>query len=286
MTPPRDAVDALLEEIITLPSLPDVVQRVLELLDDPAATLTDIGRVVSTDPSIALKTLRLVNSAYYGLRNKVTAVETAVSLLGAKVIKNLVITATVFESFTKTTTLLLQHSVATGIAMGTIASLRRSPVPLDPSEAFVFGLLHDIGKIILDEFMPEEWKRADELSQTKNIPICEAEREIIGVDHAEIGARLAMKWKLADTLIAAISAHHNLTACRRPDLAPYAATLAAADYLVIAAGFGARPSSIAKVAPATWAKANLANADIPHMLDAFLDALSGMDELMQAVSGA
>ncbi len=284
MSESKEIVDGLLEEIITLPSLPDVVQRVSQLLDDPNAALADIGRVVATDPGIALKTLRLVNSAYYGLRNKVTAVEVAVSLLGARVIKNLVLTATVFESFQKTTGLLLRHSVATGIAMGALASARRGTLTMEPSEGFVFGLLHDVGKIILEEFLPNECKRAEALSESKGIPMWQAEREVFGTDHAEVGARLAIKWKLPDALAAAIGYHHSPSACVPPEYAEHAAMVAAADYMVIAAGLGAHAASVAQVSPETWELAGIAGPGVPPVFDAFLAGLPSLDELLQAAS--
>ena len=102
MSHPRN-IDHLLEEIVSLPSLPGIVMRVIDLLDRPGSSLEEVGHLISTDPGLALKTLRLANSAHYGVREKLTSVEHAVVYLGEKVIKNLVFAATVFDTLRKGT---------------------------------------------------------------------------------------------------------------------------------------------------------------------------------------
>ncbi|HOE66101.1 MAG TPA: HDOD domain-containing protein [Candidatus Hydrogenedentes bacterium] len=278
-------IETLLDGIITLPSLPHVVERVDELLGDPDRSLGEVGKVIATDPSIALKTLRLVNSAYYGLQNRVTSVEHAVALLGAKVIKNLVLTATVFDTFKTTTSQMLRHSVACGTAMGVLARRHAPPLSVTTEEAFVFGLLHDIGKIIIEEFLPQECAEARALCVAQRMPEYQAERIILGIDHAELGSRLAVKWKLPPAIIEAIAGHHDLAKCQDPSMLGFAATLCIADYICVASGFSASESAIALVPDSLWSAVSFTSLDLPDVLDAFFGSLSSLDELA-SVAGA
>jgi putative nucleotidyltransferase with HDIG domain len=279
---PRD-IDTLLDELITLPSLPTVVTRVTTLLDDPNASLADVGRAVGTDPSLALKTLRLVNSAFYGVREKVTSVEQAVPLLGAKVIQNLVLTATVFDSLASGADRLMHHSISVGVMMRVLAQEEYAG-GLTAEEAFVYGLLHDVGKIILEEYLPEDYAQVRQLCIDQSLPSHAGERAIIGVDHAEIGARLAERWKLSDELVDAIAGHHELPRCQNPDHRSLAGALSAADYICTAAGLGGEAAIHPAITPAAWAAAGITSADVPHVLESFFESLPAIGEMYEAAS--
>ncbi|HOD48813.1 MAG TPA: HDOD domain-containing protein [Candidatus Hydrogenedentes bacterium] len=283
MSAPRN-IDYLLEEIITLPSLPATVARILELLNDPDSSLSEVGKIVSGDPAIALKTLRLVNSAAYGLRGRVTSVEHAVTLLGAKVIQNLVLTATVLDTLSSGARLLFQHSIAAGVAARSIMRSHIFGNVLDPEEAFAYGLLHDIGKIILEDYMSDELVQAEDLSRVQGLPGHVAEREVIGVDHAEIGGRLAMNWRLPDSIAAAIMAHHDLARCKDDEYLPYAAMLNAADTICVAAGLPSYEGAVADDANGAWQVLGITSPQIPAILDDFFASIPEVEELTEAVS--
>lgn len=274
-------IDYLINEVITLPSLPSTVSRISDLLNDPNSPLSDVGKIIATDPAIALKTLRLVNSAYYGLATKVTSVEHAVVLLGVKVIKNLVFTATVFDSFKNSADILLRHSVATGMAMQILVESCGSVGAVDKEGAFVFGLLHDIGKIIFEEFLPDEFEEARCAARERGVPLYVTEREIIGVDHAEIGGRLAESWKLPPELINAIAGHHDLSQCRSDAMRPLAAMLSVADYICIDCGITGEPGAIAVVTDDIWKASGVTTKHAPHVMQKFFSGLPGIDEICQ-----
>lgn len=272
-------IDSLLDGIVTLPSLPASVAWITQLINSPHSNLSEVGQAIHTDPALALKTLRLVNSAYYGLTHKVTSVDHAVSLLGLKVIKNLVYTATVFDSFRKGTDELLRHSVSCGIAMKVLSEC----VPqagIDAEEAFIYGLVHDIGKIVLAEFLPEDVERASALCYARRIPGHLAEWEVIGTDHAEIGGRLALNWGLSRSLSSAIHSHHDLTRCTDAKSRPLAACIAVADYLCNVSGILASHESIPSIADDMWVAAGIANIHVPAIVDRFCASLSSVDELI------
>lgn len=250
-------IDELLSEVVSLPSLPTSVMRVGELVNDPDSSLKDLSAALSQDPSMSLKALRLVNSAYYGLRQEVSSVEHCVSLLGPKVIKNVVFTASVFESLQGGEEEHVRHSVACGDAMRQLARLglpKAFPFE-EPEEAFMYGLLHDIGKIVFQEHMPEAYDEVVQACINKPISWHEAEVDVIGVDHAEVGAALARSWKLSPAMCDAILGHHHLGRVESPEHRARAALLSIADGLCYQSGFPCHEAASARIPEACWAEA-------------------------------
>ena len=275
-------IDALLEEVVTLPSLPGTVAQLMKLVSDPQCSLSAVARAVAMDPGLAMKTLRLVNSAYYGVRQQIATIEHAVVLLGIRVIKNLAFTATVFDVMKGSPDAFLRHSVMCGLAMRVLAepSSKESFVEA-PEEALVYGLLHDVGKVILAQFLPEEHAQIAEISRTRNVRWHEAERQIIGVDHAELGARLAQQWKLPERLIEGIAGHHDLDQCTTPALKRTAAMLTVANYLCYACGVTSYEGCIGHVSDEAWAASQLTSAEVPLLLDRLFEELPLVGELIE-----
>ena len=273
----------VLEEVVTLPSLPNTIANITKLVNDPDCPLSQVARAISSDPSIAVKSLRLVNSAYYGLREKVNSVDHAVVLLGMKVVKNLVFTATVFDTLHSDEEALMRHSISCGVIMKILVesgAMKDCPIG-DPDEAFVFGLLHDVGKIIIGQFMTTESALISAASNDREIPWCEAEREILGFDHAEMGAQLALKWKLTDVLVGAIAGHHDISQCADPRHKGAAALLGIANYISYAAGFPAKNSVPPKLDPEAWTLTGLTTKDIRPILEKFFDSAGTIEELLR-----
>jgi putative nucleotidyltransferase with HDIG domain len=273
-------IEQILDEVVTLPSLPDTVVHLNQLLSDPNASMADVGKAISLDPSIALKTLRLVNSAYYGLGQEVKTVDHAVVMLGAKVIKNLVLTATVFDSFEGGVGRFLEHSIACGVAMKVLAA--HGPLKRDlgsPDEAFVYGLLHDIGKVILNQYMPEACADVERHVVERRVSWREAELAVIGVEHASLGGRLAQKWKLSKQIAAAIAYHHDVNACPA-EYQRLAGTLAVADHLVACAGYPSYTPVRLALPEEAWLASGLTIDAMPAVIGGFCAALNEITELM------
>ena len=280
MSEPHD-IDYLLEEVITLPSLPRTVARISDLVTDPECSLATVAKAISADPAIALKTLRLVNSAFYGLRSRVSTVEHAVVLLGLKVIRNLVFTATVFDTLKGGVDTLLKHSIGCGVAMRVLIDHAEDVAVESSEEAFIYGLLHDVGMIVLEQFMPKECELTGAVSRARKIPRFQAEREIIGVDHAMIGARLAQKWKLPDNIVCVVAGHHDLDQCAAPDMRPVAAALSVADYICAACTMPSYADAVVQVDESAWEASGLTGQAMPKILNAFFDSFPDIDELVQ-----
>lgn len=275
-------IDYYLDEVVTLPSLPTTVAHITQLVNDPNCSLSAVGKAISADPSITLKSLRLVNSAYYGLRQKVTSVDHAVVLLGMKVMKNLVFTATVFDTMQGGEEAMLRHSVTCGVVMRILAeSGAAKKIHFEePEEAFIYGLLHDVGKIIFNQFMPKEFTLVAEASAARKVPWAEAEREIVGTDHAEMGARLAQKWKLDEELADAIAGHHDLSRCANPEHKGMAALLSVADYICHAAGCAGQGTVAPALPPETWEATGLSSRDMIPLLTKLFESTNDIEELI------
>lgn len=273
-------IETLLDEVVTLPSLPDSVAKLTEMLNDPTCDMKSVAHVISSDPAIALKTLRLVNSAYYGLGQEVTSVEHATVLLGAKVLKNLAMTATAFDCMKTSATHFLQHSVACGIAMKSIvlSGCVKGFVGSE-DEAFTYGLIHDIGKVILEEYLPDECVEIENVVREENISWYQAERQVIGVDHAELGAMLAQKWKLTPAVINAIRGHHDLSACE-PQHHILAASLCIANQMCNLSGYYSHPSNRAEVPPEIYDVAGIDCDKLGKVTEQYFNMRASIDELL------
>ncbi|MDI6789477.1 MAG: HDOD domain-containing protein [Thermodesulfobacteriota bacterium] len=201
------------EQIEQLPPFPMVVNHILSMIEDPNATLADLSRVILNDPSLTGMILKAINSAYYGFNSKISTVSHAVSLLGFNEVKNLALSLPINDAlFAKTRSFglgqadLWVHSVGVGICGRMIGEKVRYPVP---EEAFVAGLLHDIGKNLLNDVFPERFDQALHRAEEQQRALVDIEQELLTISHATIGSWLAQHWKLPDTLTTAIQNHHQ-----------------------------------------------------------------------------
>lgn len=201
----------VISTIDDLPTLPVVITEVLALLDNPKSTARDINKVIKTDQSLTAKTLKLVNSAYYGFPRSIATVTDAVVILGFNTVKSLVLSATICKMFSGSSedfdrAKLWEHSIAVGFASRIIAKMIKYP---EEEEAFVAGLLHDIAKVIEDQYLHEEFIKAVKRSRDNKESLITAERDEIGMDHTIIGRRIADKWNLPVKVTKVIGYHHQ-----------------------------------------------------------------------------
>lgn len=215
MVSDQDKIWRLIDDLVTLPTLPTILLQINELVADQNSSAADVAGVIQTDVAIATKVLRLANSAYYGLRSKVSSVQHAIAMLGFNIIKNLAITATVFENFQEGGAhphfdheQFWRHCVATG----TLSRMLADRIGLSRKEieaAFICGLLHDVGKIILEQHLHDRFLEALDLTSTEHIPLVKAEQDLFDFTHAEVGALLAERWHLAPEIVTACQHHHQ-----------------------------------------------------------------------------
>ena len=182
-------------------------RKLCSLLQDDNCPTTEIAKLISSDPILAARILKLINSAFYGFPHRISTITQAVVLLGTNVIKGLVLSASILEKMTQSMAGLFEHSLACSIACAMIA--RRIGLS-DPEQAQIAGLLHDFGKVVLaSEFKPE-FNKVLALSREQNISFYEAEMIVFDqVSHCEIADCLFEKWKLPPRLRNSILYHHR-----------------------------------------------------------------------------
>ena len=201
--------------IDSMPSLSVTVSKIIEVTKNPQATAKDLNRVISLDPVLVGKVLKLINSAYYGLQNKVTSLVTAIIMLGMNTIKNLALSTAVLGSMKKDSNFkalnidgFWRHSIGVGVLSKLIAAKIGIPAT-KKEEYFIGGLLHDIGKIPLNELFEESYMKAIRAADMKKAKLSDMEKEFIGITHTEVGKMIAGKWNLMDETFECILHHHD-----------------------------------------------------------------------------
>jgi HD-like signal output (HDOD) protein len=206
----------LVNKTVELPTIPDVLIKLNKVIADPDASAEHVASEVSKDPAIATNVLRLVNSAYFGLPVRVSAVSTAVSIMGFRMTKKVALKAAVFSVFGAQKDKLphfdpekfWMHSTFTGVAARSIGKVSPRFQAADSEDLYICGLLHDIGKIILHETMRDRYADALAQAAASGRPELEVEGDVLGFNHADVGSVLAIKWFLPEDLTIAIRYHH------------------------------------------------------------------------------
>jgi putative nucleotidyltransferase with HDIG domain len=208
----QEKIKAIINGIQDLPTLPLVAQKLRDVMDDPCSNASDASRVIEGDQSLVAKVLRLVNSAYYGLPREITKISQAVALLGFRAISQIALSISVINSFDENGKDkfdrggLWRHSIACAMCC---QLLSKKAGYARAEDCFAGGLLHDVGKLVLDQFLHEEVKSILEQTEKKGLSFVEAERSHLGIDHAVIGEWLSRKWKLPLPVVVSIRHHHQ-----------------------------------------------------------------------------
>ncbi len=219
------ALDKLIEKSSKLGSLPAIVHRVFEVMDEPHSTATQIGRVINEDPALTARLLKLVNSPFYGFTAKVDTVYRAVALIGHKELRSVVVAASAIKVFDGIPSELVsmpvfwKRSLLTAVVARVLAAFRRER---EIERYFISGLLHDIGSLLLYLQLPEEMREV--LMQAKEgEPLHEVEKDMLGFNHAEVGGALLKKWNLPPTIGQSVT--YQLYPARAPEAHQAAAWL-------------------------------------------------------------
>jgi HD-like signal output (HDOD) protein len=227
---PRD----YLQRLRALPSLPAVALQALAVTNDPSSTASDLLRVIMSDPPLAAKLLRVANSVHFHRGHDVSDLQTAIVRLGFSNVRNLLVGVAVIRSFNACFTGapysredFWMHSIAVGV---TASRLAGGSEQLSSSSTFVMGLLHDLGKLVLDRAAADAFAEAVRLSREAAIPLFEAERRVLGCDHAEVAGELLSAWRFPRELIEPVRWHHDPRRCD-PAHRPHAVVLQTADWI-------------------------------------------------------
>jgi putative nucleotidyltransferase with HDIG domain len=202
--------------IVSMPSLPTTVTKVLEVCNNPKTSPIDLDKVIQLDPVLMGRVLKLINSAYYGLGTQVTSLVRAIIMLGVNTVKNLALSTAVIDRVSGKNEFralnmdgFWRHSLCVGVTAKLLAK-RRGVDAKSIEEYFAAGLLHDIGKVPLNDALADDYLRAMSLSDREKISLLAAEGRVLGIDHASAGAIVAESWKLTGAIADTIAWHHNL----------------------------------------------------------------------------
>jgi HD-like signal output (HDOD) protein/CheY-like chemotaxis protein len=226
------ALSNLIGQIDSLPSLPSLYAELMNELNSPDGSINKIGEIVSKDLAMTAKILHLANSAYFGFRTQISNPGKAVIMLGINTVKALVLSIQIFSQFdfdkdlTNFIETLWQHSMSTGILAKKIMASETDDKDLIDN-AFMGGILHDLGKLVLASKFPDRYLQIISSSSTESDAVSDREREIFGVTHSALGAYLTGLWGLPVGVIEAISRHHDPSNCMIHQIRPLTAVHAA-----------------------------------------------------------
>jgi len=222
-TAPMPASQTLLRETVArlngIATLPEVTAKIIATVEDPKSSAALLNKIVSHDPALVARILKVVNSAFYGLPGQVSSVDRAIVMLGLNAIKNIAVAASLGQMFRGvklcegyTAKDLWKHCLGTAVVARELA--KRAKLPLT-EQAFLCGMIHDIGVLIALQTWPEQLKAVCERAQTSG-KFLECEQAIVGVDHAQLGEAVTKRWQFPQSCQLVAALHHH------PEKAPEA----------------------------------------------------------------
>lgn len=263
--PGKPTLAQLVRKIDDISTLPQVALRIMEVANDPNAGAADLKEVMECDAALSARVLRCVNSSAYAVRVRITNLQQAIAFLGLKQIRNLAMTAGVAEMFKKEVNIgsyrrseLWRHLVSVGICARMIAMRRRMP---NFEDAFLGGLLHDIGIILEDQYAHSAFEKILASLAPGEETLCETERRVLDFDHTALGEKVAENWKFPEALRRVIRAHHNAAACSGDD-AVLVQCVEAANTICTMKGISSVGINLLRFSPATFAALELKRDDV------------------------
>jgi len=206
-------VEEILQKVNAIPAFPATVIKLIKMMDDPNVSVSSIKEVIRTDEGLTVKLLRVANSAFYRGRREIKTIEDAVVVLGLRTVKSMIFSVTVSPILSKELSgydlgkeALWRQSQLSAMTAQTIAKkCRFKEVDL----AYTAGLLKDVGKVVLDEYVKNNFDEVMKQVEEKNVAFIEAESEVLGFTHAEVGAKIAERWNLPPEIVEVIRYHHE-----------------------------------------------------------------------------
>ena len=231
----------ILETVQDLPPMPQTVLKAREIMDDPKAGFSELAELFESDQAIAAKILRLANSSYYGMSGTISSIQRASVVLGHKTLAELITLGGVstllgdkLEGYGLDVGDLWKHSLAVAFGSRKIAE---KTAPELANDAFTSGLLHDSGKLILDNYIIERWQQFEDVMAKGGFSFLEAEKQVLELDHPEIASEVCKTWKIPLPLTRAIKYHHYPSRSEENKLA-YIVHIADATALMTGIGIG------------------------------------------------
>ncbi len=273
----------IIAKVEAFPSLPGATTKLVPLIDDPNAAVAEIEEILRMDPGLTANVLKLSNSAYFGFPSKIGSVHKAIILLGAKRLMQLVMTSCVNCVMNKSIPgydlppgEMWRHSIAVSVAAEGLIEELNAP---EADEIFTAALLHDVGKLVLGEFVKDDIKKIEKIV-SKNVSFEVAEETVLGIDHAEIGAKILESWGLPEKIVSAVRWHHD------PEAADETSTLIdivhVANVLCLMIGIGAGREGLQyRPSPVVTKRLGIKPAHIEKVASHTLDWVSDLTDVYE-----
>lgn len=258
--------EALARDISTLPSLPTVVVQLQALLQQHDAPLDSFANALQLDQALSIKVLQLANSPFYGLSNRIGSVRDAINVLGLRQLSTLVLAAALTVQFEQLHGKALhidafwRHSIACAVAARQLARLQGMNEPA----AFTAGLLHDVGRLLVDSRHPEDAAKILAWADSEDIPYCDAELALTGIHHAELGRWVCEHWHFAPEITEAIARHHHVGASASVSLADVVHVADALAHALDLAGL--ESEAVPAIDPLAWRRLALTEQQTAALL--------------------
>jgi putative nucleotidyltransferase with HDIG domain len=208
---------SVIDKIHNLPTPPIVFTQITKVINNPNTSAYEIGAIIAEDPALTAKVLKLTNSSYYGISRTITNVKQAIVILGLDAVKSLVISASVFDAFSKNSALdreyleyFWRHSLLVAIMAKTLSRFIKRGFLHESEIAFSGGLLHDIGKLIIISHLAEEYSKIKTIMEKRpSYSEIDIESSVLQFSHSDLGSYMAAKWNLPGEICFAILNHHS-----------------------------------------------------------------------------
>jgi len=276
-------VKDFIAELEHLPAAPGVAQQVLALVNDPKFSFSRLMEVIRLDPGLTANVLRICNSPYYGLRQKISSLQQALTYLGTNQVLDIVLSSEWVDLYRRSLNGyqmergdLWRHSMATALLS------QRMGEKLGFAEIhvlFTAALLHDVGKLILSQYVQENFQQIDRLVASEGKSFVEAEEMVLGVDHAVMGSLAARKWNFPDVIVRTIAFHHH--AEKAASHRKIVCLVALANLIVVSMGLGGGVEGLAApVAPGILEEVGVKARELPEFALDLKDIMDRADDLL------
>ena len=279
-------IKELIKEIDNLKPIPAIVNQIMTVAEDPNSCMADIAKIIHYDPVITANILRMCNSAYYNLPRRVDSIQDAVTMMGINQVIDMVLMKSGAANLTKGQQgyglhegELWKHAVSSALIARDLAEKKGSR---HKQMIFTAALIKDIGKVILDRFVADSFSRIDNLVKNKGFSFKEAEKKIIGIDHAELGGLVAEMWDFSDKMVSMIRNHHLSDETAREDLETQ--ILYVADNVCMMMGIGGGADGLAyRFHKDVLKKLGITPIDLQEIIASFGSEMKKVEDLLNVI---
>jgi putative nucleotidyltransferase with HDIG domain len=278
--------EALARDIRSLPSLPKVVQELMLLVRQSEVQLDVVTHTLQLDQALSAKVLQLANSPFYGLSGRIDSIRDAINILGMRQLGSLVIAAALTLQFEQLHGQSLHMNAFWRHSIGCATAARQlaQRAGLDEQAAFTAGLLHDVGRLVVDSHYPLEAAQAIAWAEQHDLPHCEAERTLLGIDHTELGEWVCRHWRFTSDVIEAIAGHHHPPPAGGASLIDVVHVADAITHALDLAD--AKTEAVPSINAIAWTRMGLKEEELPALLGSIESEFNDMQAVLRPAKEA